>query len=104
MREDIEAAMEETNKLAFECMIKDQLVFPINAIINQDVLKLGILSVTKITTPYGKESLALFFHKTLQDYAAGGHVATEYQKGNTEPWKKVKTIIFKTFLTYNTEH
>ena len=95
--EDIEAAMEETNKVAFQCLMKDQLVFPTNSITNQHVFTLGILSVTKTVTPYGNLSLAQFPHKSLQEYAAGGHVANEYIEGRTEAWEKVKTIFSELF-------
>ena len=90
--EEIAAAIEETNKLAFRCLMKGQLVFPTDSVTNQDVFILGILSVTKTTTPHGNISKAQFPHKTLQEYAAGGHVATEYVEGRTEPWEKVKQI------------
>ena len=96
-QEDIEAAMQETNKLAFECLMKDQLVFPTDKIKNHDVLKLGILSVTKTVTHQGHRSLAQFPHKTLQDYAGAGHVTTEYIEGRTEAWEKVKQIFSELF-------
>ena len=95
--EDIEAAMQETNQLAFRCLIKDQLVFPTNLITNEHILKLGLLSVTKTATPHGKLSLAQFPHKTLQEYAAGGHVATEYIAGRTAAWGQVKRIFVELF-------
>ena len=95
--EDIEAAIEETKKLAFECLMKDQLVFPTDSITNQDVFTLGILSVMKTETPHGHESLAEFAHKTLQEYAAGGHVATEYVNGRLTAWEKVKAAFTKRF-------
>ena len=95
--EDIEAAIGETNKLAFECLMKDKLVFPTDSITNQDVFTLGILSVTKTETPHGKVSLAEFAHKILQEYAAGGHVATEYVAGRKGPWGKVKTVFTKRY-------
>ena len=95
--EDIEAAMEETNKLAFDCLMKDQLVFPTDSITNPDVLLLGLLSVTKTATPHGKKSLAQFAHKTLQEYAAGGHVATEYINGRPAAWEKVKSAFTELF-------
>ena len=95
--EDIEAAVEETNRLAFQCLTKDQLVFPTNSVENEHIFRLGLLSVTKTETPYGKLSLAQFPHKTLQEYAAGGHVATEYINGRTEAWEKVKFIFSQLF-------
>ena len=96
-QEDIDAAIEETNKLAFECLMKDKLVFPTDVIKNPDVLKLGILSVTKTVTHQGHRSLAQFPHKTLQDYAAAGHVANEYIEGRTGAWEKVKQIFSQLF-------
>ena len=96
--EEIEAAMEETNKLAFECLMKDRLVFPTNSITNEHIFRLGLLSVTKTATRYGKMSLAQFPHKTLMEYAAAGHVGTEYKEGNTEPWEKVKMIFSELFM------
>ena len=90
--EDIEAAMEETNKLAFHSLMNHQLVFSTNSIINEHIFRLGLLSVTKTATPYGNMSLAKFLHETLQEYAAGGHVATEYINGRTGPWEKVKML------------
>ena len=95
--EDIEAAMGETNKIAFECLMKDQLVFPTNSITNEHIFRLGLLSVTKTATPYGNLSLAQFPHKTLMEYAAGGHVATEYINGRTGAWEKVKKIFSQLF-------
>ena len=97
--EDIEAAMEETNKLAFESWMKDRVVFPTDSIANEHIFRLGILSVTKTETPYGKLSLAHFHHTTLQEYAAGGHVGTEYKKGNTDPWKRVKMEFTELFTS-----
>ena len=97
--EDIEAAIEETNKLAFECLTKDQLVFPTNSVKNEHIFRLGLLSMTKTETPYGKLSLAQCPHKSLQEYAAGGHVATEYIKGRTEAWEKVKLIFSQLFTS-----
>ena len=76
---------------------KDQLVFPTDSITNQHVFMLGILSVTKTATQHGKLSLAQFPHKTLQEYAAGGHVAAEYIEGRTEAWEKVKMIFSQLF-------
>ena len=95
--EDIEAALEETNKLAFQCLTRDQLVFPTNSIMNEHIFRLGLLSVTNTVTPHGKVSLAQFPHKTLQEYAAGGHVATEYINGRKEAWEKVKTMFSQLF-------
>ena len=89
--------MQETNKLAFDCLMKDQLVFPTDSITNPDVLLLGLLSVTKTATPHGKKSLAQFAHKTLQEYAAGGHVATEYINGRPAAWEKVTTAFTELF-------
>ena len=97
--EEIEAAIDETNKLAFDCLMKDQLLFPTSNITNQDVLKLGILSVTKTVTPHGKEALAEFAHKTLQEYAAGGHVATEYLAGRKGAWEKVNAAFTALFTS-----
>ena len=90
--EDIEVAMAETNKLAFQCLMKDKLVFPTDSITNEHVLRLGLLSVTRTETPCGKMSWAQFPHKTLMEYTAGSHVATEYINGRTEAWEKVKTM------------
>ena len=95
--EDIEAAIEETNKLAFQCLMKDQLVFPTNSITNEHIFKLGLLFVTKTETRHGKVSFAEFAHKTLQEYAAAGHVATEYTKGRTGDWDQVKNIFTQLF-------
>ena len=95
--EDIEAAMEETNKLAFECLMKDQLVFPTDRITNQNVVKLGLLSVTKTVTPHGNISMTHFPHTTFQEYAAGGHVATEFIEGRTEAWNQIKNIFVQLF-------
>ena len=94
---DIEAAIQETNRLAFECLMKDQLVFPTNSVTNEHIFRLGLLSVTKTASPHGKVSLAQFPHKTLQEYAAGGHVATEYIEGRTKALEKVKTIFGQLF-------
>ena len=91
-QEDIDVAMRETNKLAFECLMKDQLVFPTNSITNEHIFRLGLLCVTKTETRHGKISVAEFAHKTLQEYAAGGHVATEYINGRMGAWVKVKMI------------
>ena len=95
--EEIGTAMDETNKLAFQCLMKDQLVFPTNSITNEHIFRLGILSVTQTATPYGKLSLAQFPHKTLQEYAAGGHVATEYINGRRGAWEKVKIMFSQLF-------
>ena len=72
--------------------MKDQLVFPTNSITNEHIFKLGLLCVTKTETRHGKISVAEFTHKTLQEYAAGGHVATEYINGRMGAWVKVKMI------------
>ena len=94
---DIEAAMQETNRLAFQCLMKDKLVFPTNSITNEHIFRLGLLSVTKTATPHGNISLAQFPHKTLQEYAAGGHVATEYIAGRTDAWGQVKNMFVQLF-------
>ena len=98
---DIEAAMKETNKLAFECLMKNQSVFPTDSITNQDVLKLGLLSVTKTVTPHGNISMAQFPHETFQEYTAGGHVATEFIERRTGAWSQVKNIFVQ--LSKSTE-
>ena len=95
--EEIEVVIDETNKLAFECLMKDQLVFPTNSITNEHVFRLGLLCVTKTVMRPGKTSVAEFAHKTLQEYAAGGHVATEYIKGRVRAWVKVKMIFSQIF-------
>ena len=96
---DIEAEIAETNKLAFQCLMKDQLVFPTNSITNEHIFRLGLLSVTKTATPHGNISLAQFPHKTLQEYAAGGHVATEYIEGRAGAWNQVKAIFVQLFMS-----
>ena len=63
-------------------------MFPTSSITNEHILMLGVLSVTKTATPQGNVSLAQFSHKTLQEYAAGGHVAKEYTHGRTELGRK----------------
>ena len=94
---DIEVAIQETNRLAFQCLMKDKLVFPTNSVTNEHIFRLGLLSVTKMETPHGKLSLAQFPHKTLQEYAAGGHVANEYIEGRAEAWDQVKNIFVQLF-------
>ena len=100
--ENIEAAMQETNKLAFDCLMKDQLVFPTDLITNPDVLKLGILSVAKRATRQGNVSSAQFPHTTVMEYAAGGHVATELIEGRTGAWGQVKKIFSELFMSTET--
>ena len=93
------AAIQETNKLAFDCLMKDQLFFPTDLITNPDVLKLGILSLSKRATPQGNISSAQFSHTTLMEYAAGGHVATELIEGRTGAWGQVKKMFSELFMS-----
>ena len=95
--EEIGKATDDTNELAFFCLMKGKLTFPTRKLTNTDILKLGILSVARTESQYDQNSLAEFAHETLQEFGAASHVAKEYIKGNNEPWQRVKTAFAELF-------
>ncbi len=92
-QEEIDKAMQEVNKLAFEGLTRDsrQLVFDRNEIKNPNVFRLGVLTAEGVGVVTRKTVLQSP-HKTVQEYHAAHYMATLLVNGDRKPWDKIKQI------------
>ena len=97
--EQIEEAMNLVNQLAFNGLTQkvEQLVFPREEILDENMYKLGVLSGSNAVTGFIPTSSIQFVHKTVQEYSTGGHVTRELKLGNPGPWQAIKKMYADSF-------
>ena len=87
--EEIQAAMDEVNELAFKGLIREdkQLVFSRDEIKDDNVRKLGILTAEKAGSGFNPTEVLQFGHKTIQEHSASDHVVKRLLIDDRGPWE-----------------
>ena len=87
--EEIQAAMDEVNELAFKGLIRDdkQLVFSRDEIKDDNVRKLGLLTAEKAGSGFKPTEVLQFVHKTVQEYSTSDHVVKRLLNDDRGPWE-----------------
>ena len=102
--EQIGEAMNLVNQLAFKGLTQkvEQLVFPREEILDENMFKLGILSGSNTVTGFIPTSSVQYVHKTVQEYSTAGHVTRQLKLGNSGPWHAIKKM-YKESFSLNTD-
>ena len=97
--EQIEEAMNLVNQLAFKGLTQqvEQLVFPREEILDENMYQLGILSGSNKLTGFIPTSSIQFVHKTVQEYSTAGHVTKQLKLCNPGPWQAIKKMYADSF-------
>ena len=87
--EEIQAAMDEVNKLAFKGLIREdkQLVFSRDEIKDDNVRRLGILTAEKAGSGFNPTEVLQFAHATVQEHSASDHVVKRLLSDDRGPWE-----------------
>ena len=87
--EEIQAAMDEVNQLAFKGLIREdkKLVFSRDEIKDENVRKLGILTAEKAGSGFNPTEVLQFAHKTVQEHSASDHVVKRLLSDDRGPWE-----------------
>ena len=87
--EEIQAAMDEINELAFKGLIREdkQLVFSREEIKDDNVRKLGIPTAEKAGSGFRPTEILQFAHKTTQEHSASDHVVKRLLSDDRGPWE-----------------
>ena len=88
-KEELQAAMDEINQLAFKGLIRDdkKLVFSRDEIKDDNVRKLGILTAEKAGSGFNPTEVLQFAHKTVQEHSASDHVVKGLLSNDRVPWE-----------------
>ena len=91
--EELAAAMDEINQLAFKGLIRDdkKLVFSRDEIKDDNVRKLGILTAEKAGSGFKPTEVLQFAHKTVQEHSASDHVVKRLLSDDRGPWEALVT-------------
>ena len=97
--EEIRAAMDEINKLAFKGLTREdkQLVFSRDEVKNDNIYKLGLLSGEKTGSGFKPTTVLQFAHATIQENCGADHVVRRLEVNDRGPWNIVVQLFHKTF-------
>ena len=99
--EEIRAAMDEVNQLAFKGLTRDdkQLVFSRDEVKNDNIYKLGLLSAEKTGSGFRPTTVLQFAHATIQENCGADHVVRRLEANDRGPWNTIVQLFHKTFTT-----
>ena len=103
--EELQAAMDEVNELAFKGLIREdkKLVFSRDEIKDDNVRKLGILTAEKAGSGFNPTEVLHFAHKTVQEHSASDHVVKRLLSDDRGPWEALVEQFHKDASTKDQE-
>ena len=93
--EEIRAAMDEVNQLAFKGLTRDdkQLVFSRDEVKNDNIYKLGLLSAEKTGGGFRPTTVLQFAHATIQENCGADHVVRRLEANDRGPWNTIVQLV-----------
>ncbi len=95
LQAEIQNAMAEVRRLAFLGFQREnqQLVFSRKEVKNDNIFKLGILTAEKGGSGFRPTTVVVFLHKTFQEHAFTGFVASRLKANDKKAWETLRNQI-----------